>query len=171
VAYNVGKACIQEVTAGTADTAYNQCFNNIQTKATNELRYQHLADAVEVDTVLAPKLYKLLNDATDMEVVKDCWAKCLRRALDGDGKLKKEADKYVSICTTLEDTDKCKKAESEFKIADGDCKTAGDTTESTLALTVYEETDDKKLNEFLKTGRATDMVYKTDIENYLFESN
>jgi hypothetical protein len=82
---NVGKACLQKVDPADDDTAYNECFNNIQLKATNELRYQHLADSVQIDTVLAPKLHKTLSEVTDMKIVKDCWTMCLRRKLDAEG--------------------------------------------------------------------------------------
>jgi hypothetical protein len=66
----------------------------------------------------------------------------------------------------------CKETTAHFTVDDGDCKTAPEDPEgeSTLALAVYEETDDTMLDKFLKEGRATDELYKTDIENYLFET-
>jgi hypothetical protein len=46
---NVGEACLKTDNSNN----YNDCFNQVQLKKTNEIRYQHLADAAKIDTKFA----------------------------------------------------------------------------------------------------------------------
>lgn len=55
----VGAACMKKDTAAPPTfTEYNECFNTIQLKETNKLRYQHISDSVSVDDKLAGLLHK-----------------------------------------------------------------------------------------------------------------
>jgi hypothetical protein len=108
-------------------------------KATNDLRYQHIADVVIVDDKLAGLLQKDLTALTEAElpIVEKCWSKCV-------------GPDAATLCPA----------------GDANCdattaKVYKDATHtlcpvSELALTVYKEKDTKKLNDFRTTGRATD---------------
>jgi hypothetical protein len=71
----VGAACMK---VGGAPNKYNSCFNEVQLKATNKLRYDHLSDAVSVDETLAGNLEKELQAITAAEFVDvtNCWTDC-----------------------------------------------------------------------------------------------
>jgi hypothetical protein len=124
---------------------FNTCFNDIQLKATNELRYQHNAEAVKVDKKLAGAVNKALTELTDAEldVVEKCWSVWLGASVaancEGDGKACKGL-KYFKDDTHAT------------------CKIA-----TKLAISVYKETDKTKLEEFRTKGRATDETYKTEL--------
>jgi hypothetical protein len=113
-------------------------------KATNELRYQHNADAVKIDEKLAGVLNKALVALTDAELpdVENCWSLCLGAAVAAN------CDAAGKACA----------GKKYFKEVHAPCAVA-----TKLAISVYKESDKTKLEDFRTKGRATDETYKTEL--------
>jgi len=70
---NVGEACLKLGKTGGTEY-YNDCFNQIQLKEHNKLRFNHQADAVQIEKELAANIETSLAKATTLtKDVKDCW--------------------------------------------------------------------------------------------------
>jgi hypothetical protein len=142
--------------ASTTNTAkYNSCFADVQWKATNKLRYSHLSDAVQIDTDFSALLEKELAALTKAQLVDvvNCWAKCTGPTLD------------PNVCATGKTCDPATKKTYKDATHAAGCKA------SEIALTVYQETDTAKLNDFRSTGLATQKSYDADIASYGFSKN
>jgi len=99
---------------------YNECFNTIQLKETNRLRYEHIADSVKIDDLLAGFLNKELAAVpeADLPKVLKCWSICAGAVPD------------ATLCATGKDCDPAKTGYT-YTEATHTCK------KDTIAITTY----------------------------------
>jgi len=136
--------------------SYNKCFNDVQLKKTNQLRYAHLADAVTVDDQFSGLLEKALAALTPAQLpkVQECWSACAGATPD------------ANLCAAGKPCDPATAGNTY-----SDATHAGGCKAAEIALAVYQEADAAKLNDFRSTGRATQQLYDTDISSYGFSKN
>jgi hypothetical protein len=130
---------------------YNSCFADAELKETNNLRYEHDADAVLLDSGLSAYLQEALDKLTEekLSYVTNCWGPCsgaknaaCKTATATDDTLKTNCpekaspDNYYYIGSKESDVVGCEKAED-------------------ILITTYKETDKTMLEKLRTAGRAT----------------